>query len=162
MSFRDSDGNTYVSSFHCKVFSFMSKSDFVEEITFEGVLYAIILRSNFKVPGISFFTSGEMSQQLGYMNHSKGHIIIPHRHNPVHREVSYTNEVLFVKSGVIRVDFYNDHEAKVADRVLLERDVILLVGGGHGFEVIEDCEIIEVKQGPYVGDHDKARFEPKS
>lgn len=38
-------------------------------------------------------------------------------------------------------------------------DAILLIQGGHGFEVLEEVERIEVKQGPYVGEEDKTRFE---
>jgi hypothetical protein len=44
-------------------------------------------------------------------------------------------------------------------RILSAGDVILLAFGGHGFEMLEPTEIIEVKQGPYAGDQDKTRFE---
>ena len=37
--------------------------------------------------------------------------------------------------------------------------MILLSFGGHGFEMLEDSEIIEVKQGPFAGNIDKSRFE---
>jgi hypothetical protein len=30
--------------------------------------------------------------------------------------------------------------------------------GGHGFEILEDCLFIEVKQGPFVEGEDKIRF----
>lgn len=121
---------------------------------------AIILRHNYKADGIQFLTPDSFSQQLGYMSRRQGYVIKPHVHNLVSREVYYTNEVLFIKSGKVRVDFYsNDHQYRES-RMLNSGDIILLIVGGHGFEMIEDSEIIEVKQGPYVGEHDKVRFEP--
>ncbi len=133
----------------------------VEEVKYDGNSYAIIVRNSFNKPGISFFTSGEWSQQLAYMNHPTGKIIEPHIHNPVKREVHYTQEVLFIKRGKLRVDFYDDNQEYLESRVLEEGDVILLMTGGHGFEVLEEIEMIEVKQGPYAGDQDKTRFKPK-
>jgi len=133
----------------------------IEEVKYEGELFALIVRSSFKKPGISFFTSGEWSQQLAYMNHPAGKIIEPHVHNPVKREVHYTQEVLFLKKGKLRVDFYLENQEYIESKVLEEGDVILLMTGGHGFEVLEEIEMIEVKQGPYAGDFDKTRFKPK-
>ena len=75
------------------------------------------------------------------------------------REVHYTKEVLVIKKGKLRVDFYDDCRNYLESRVLDGGDVILLSTGGHGFTVIEDLEMIEVKQGPYAGDLDKTRFE---
>ena len=125
----------------------------------EGIL-AIILRSNFKEEGIHFFTSDNFSQQLGYMNREEGYVIQPHVHNPVPREVHFTKEVLYIKSGRVRVDFYDDDQNYLESRILYKGDVILLAIGGHGFEMLEESEIIEVKQGPYVGEEDKTRFQP--
>jgi len=76
----------------------------------------------------------------------------------VERKVTLTQEVLFIKSGVVRVDFYDDNRNYLESRVLEQGDVILLAAGGHGFEMLEQAEIIEVKQGPYCGDQDKVRF----
>lgn len=133
-----------------------------EEIKYQDELLALIVRNSFSKPGITFFTSGEWSQQLAYMNHPAGKIIEPHVHNPVKREVHYTQEVLFIKRGKIRVDFYNEHQEYLDSKILAEGDVILLMTGGHGFEVLEEIEMIEVKQGPYAGDQDKTRFKPSN
>ena len=92
------------------------------------------------------------------MCHPVGKTIEPHVHNAVHREVFYTQEVLFIKRGRLRVDFYDDDRCYLESRILAAGDVILLASGGHGFEVLEDIEMIEVKQGPYAGDGDKTRF----
>jgi hypothetical protein len=130
----------------------------VEVISNEKSLLAIILRRDFKKPGVHFFTPGEFSQQLGYMNYPAGKTIEPHVHNPVSQQVIFTREVLLIRTGKLRVDFYNDAREYLESRVLEAGDTILLIAGGHGFEVLEAVEMIEVKQGPYVGDADKTRF----
>tara|TARA_Y200000002_G_scaffold381292_2_gene394921 strand:- start:351 stop:779 length:429 start_codon:yes stop_codon:yes gene_type:complete len=123
------------------------------------ILYAIIINSEYKQEGINFFTPNEFSQQLGYMSRPMGYKIPPHYHNVISREVKLTNEVLFIKSGKIRVDFFDENQSYLESRVLKKGDIILLAKGGHGFEMLEKSEIIEVKQGPYAGDKDKTRFD---
>ncbi|AXE30464.1 hypothetical protein DK842_11490 [Chromobacterium phragmitis] len=132
----------------------------IEEIRDGDTVMALILRRDYKVDGIQFLTPDSYSQQLGYMNRPQGYVIKPHVHNPVSREVQYTNEVLFIKSGRVRVDFYGNDQQYRESRVLENGDIILLIVGGHGFQMLEASEIVEVKQGPYVGEHDKIRFEP--
>lgn len=130
----------------------------IEQVIYEEKVLAIILRSNFDKEGISFFTPNDFSQQLGYMKRDVGYVIPPHVHNPVSREVLYTKEVLFIKSGKVRVDFYDDNQNYLESKILYRGDVILLAFGGHGFEMLDLSEIIEVKQGPYAGEDDKTRF----
>ncbi len=130
----------------------------IENINHQDQLLAVIISNRFDKQGIHFFTPNELSQQLAYMHHPAGKIIQPHVHNPVLREVTYTQEVLFIKKGKLRVDFYNNDQQYLESRILEAGDVILLVTGGHGFEVLEEIEMIEVKQGPYVGEQDKTRF----
>ena len=129
-----------------------------EEIVLDGQLCAVILPANFDEPGIQFFTSNELSQQLASMSYTTGKVIPAHTHNPVHREVSHTQEALFIRKGKVRVDFYTPEREYRKSRVLRAGDVILLISGGHGFEVLEDVNMVEIKQGPYVGDADKTRF----
>ena len=133
--------------------------DFVEHIFEDNKLLAIILRTSFQKEGIDFFTPSDFSQQLGYMNRSKGYKIQPHIHNKVERTIDYTQEVLFIKNGLVRVDFYKTDKTYFKSKILNTGDVILLSFGGHGFEMLEDSEIIEVKQGPFAGNIDKSRFE---
>jgi hypothetical protein len=132
----------------------------VESVKHIGRELALILRRSFFSEGIEFFTPSDFSQQLGYMNRPQGYVIPPHVHNPVPREVRFTKEVLFIKSGRVRVDFYDDDQNYLESRILEQGDVILLAFGGHGFQMLEPTEIIEVKQGPYAGEADKIRFEP--
>jgi mannose-6-phosphate isomerase-like protein (cupin superfamily) len=131
----------------------------ITSIQSDGRLLAVIISHRYDKPGVSFFTPDELSQQLAYMHHPSGHVIPPHVHNPVHREVKLTQETLFIRRGKLRVDFYDDHRIYVESRVLEAGDAVLLVQGGHGFEVLEELEMFEVKQGPYTGDHDKSRFD---
>lgn len=130
----------------------------IENIVFDGHLIAIIIGDNFNAEGIQFFTDREDTLQLGYMNRLANHVIPPHTHNPLPRVVEYSSEVLIIKSGLVRVDFYSDKLFLVASRFLYPGYIILLKSGGHGFEMIEDSEIFEVKQGPYLGELDKTRF----
>jgi len=132
----------------------------VERIEHDGKLLALIVRAGFMREGIEFFTPGDFSQQLAYMNRPAGYRIQSHVHNEVHRDVFLTQEVLFIKSGKVQIDFFDDARRPVDQRVLGPGDVILLASGGHGFTMLEPTEMIEVKQGPYVGDKDKTRFEP--
>jgi hypothetical protein len=131
----------------------------IEKITSDNLQLGIIIRTGYQKEGISFFTDDKDSQQLGYMNRPKDYVIAPHRHNLIPREVHLTQEVLFIKSGKVRVDFYTDAQHYVTSRILHQGDVILLADGGHGFKMLEKSEIIEVKQGPYCGEEDKVRFE---
>ena len=123
-------------------------------------ILAIIINKDFRKEGIEFFTPDDFSQQLAYMNRPEGYIIPPHVHNLVPREVTLTQEVLFIRSGKLRVDFYDDDKKYLESKILTAGDVILLAGGGHGFEMLEPTEMIEVKQGPYSGEADKVRFDP--
>lgn len=132
----------------------------IEKINYQAKWLAFILRANYHAEGIQFFTPNDFSQQLGYMNRPQGYVIPPHVHKPVVREVYFTKEVLFIKSGKVRVDFYDDDQNYLESRVLNQGDVVLLAFGGHGFEMLEAGEIIEVKQGPYAGEEDKVRFSP--
>lgn len=130
----------------------------VEIIKKKNKTLAMIIRNDHDCEGVDFLTPNEYSQQVAYMHHPTGKIIDAHVHNLVHRNVVMTQEVLFIKKGKLRVDFYDDYEDYLKSRLLVAGDVLLLVSGGHGFKVIEEIEMIEVKQGPYAGDADKTRF----
>ena len=134
----------------------------IEQISNDGKVFSIIVRSESQQQGIHFFTPNDFSQQLAYMHRPQGYVIAPHVHNPVARAVAFTKEVLFIRSGRVRVDFYDDQQQYLESRIVGRGDVILLAFGGHGFEMLEDSEIIEVKQGPYAGESDKTRFSPVS
>lgn len=130
----------------------------IETICIGERTIAVLLRQSHTCDGIEFFTPSNFSQQLGYMKRPAGYLIPPHVHNPVARAVHYTKEVLLLKKGRVRVDFYDDDQTYLESRIIEQGDVLLLAFGGHGFEMLEASEIIEVKQGPYAGEADKTRF----
>lgn len=132
----------------------------IEEIELDGQLCAIILPVAHDEQGIQFFTPNALSQQLASMSYAASKVIPSHVHNPVLREVTYTQEALFIRKGKIRVDFYTERQEYRKSRILGAGDVVLLIAGGHGFEVLEELNMVEVKQGPYAGDLDKTRFVP--
>ena len=131
----------------------------IQRIMHGDQLIALIIPAGFNEPGIHFFTEHGFSQQLAFMHHPAGYRIGTHTHNPVQREVQTTQEVLFIRSGRIRVDLYAPDMTYLESHELASGDVIFLAAGGHGFEILEEIDMIEVKQGPYVGDQDKTRFQ---
>lgn len=130
----------------------------IERVMNQEEIIAIIIRDSYEKDGIEFVTPNEFSQQLAYMKHPKGHEIEPHFHNEVSRTIKYTQEVLVIKQGVIRTDFYDNNCSYLCSKILRKGDIILLCSGGHGFEILEDLVMIEIKQGPYLGAEDKTRF----
>jgi hypothetical protein len=122
-------------------------------------LYCIIMRSSFDSEAVMFFTPDNFSQQFGYLPHKKNTIIKPHMHLYNKREVFYTQEVLFIKKGKVKVNFYDVDKKYVFSEIIGQGDFILLCGGGHGFKMMEDTCMIEIKQGPFLGKDDKHRFE---
>lgn len=131
----------------------------IERVVFNDEILAIIVRRDFSEPGIHFLTPDGFSQQLGYMEHPIGKIIQPHIHRAVPRAVTYTQEVLFIKKGKLRVDFYGSNQRYLESRILEAGDLILLASAGHGFEVLQELAMFEVKQGPYLEQEDKVRFQ---
>ena len=132
----------------------------IEKIIFKKKLMALIVRGNYrKRKGITFFTSNDSTQQFGYMKHKKKHIIKPHLHKKRMTKIYYTTEVILILKGMLRVDFYNQTKKYLFSKVLIEKDIIMLVSGGHGFKAIKDLEMLEIKQGPYNLIKDKIKFE---
>lgn len=133
----------------------------VETITCEGQTIAMIVRRDFHVDGIKFLSPTDFALQLGHMSRPIGYQVVPHIHNPVERHTVGTQEVLFIKKGIIRVDFYAFDQRYLESRILSQGDLILLAGAGHGVEVLEDATIVEVKNGPFIEGADKGRFDGK-
>lgn len=134
--------------------------DNIERIYYGETLLGLIIRDNYHAEGITFITPDDFPHQLGYMNREKDYVIAPHVHNKVERVISFTQETLVVKSGVVRVDFYTQEKEYLESRMIYKGDILLLAAGGHGFKMIQPAEMVEIKQGPYVGVMDKVRFEP--
>ncbi|MBN1832777.1 MAG: hypothetical protein JW896_11770 [Deltaproteobacteria bacterium] len=133
----------------------------IDQVSDGDRIIAIIIRNSHSDNGITFFTPADFSQQLAYMKRPAGYEISPHIHKKVDRNVRLTQEVLFVKKGRVKVNLYTNERKFLQSAILTGGDVVLLASGGHGFEILDDTEMFEVKQGPYLGEGDKERFEPK-
>jgi hypothetical protein len=131
----------------------------IEKIKYKKKLLALIVRGKYRnKKGITFFTPDETTQQFGYIKHNKGHLIKPHLHKKRLSKILYTSEVILIFKGILRVDFYSDIKKYLFSKILKKGDIIMLVHGGHGFKVLKDIEMIEVKQGPYDIIKDKVKF----
>jgi hypothetical protein len=106
-------------------------------------------------------TPPDFSLQLGSMSRPAGYKVVPHTHNLVRRETIGTQEVLFIKRGRIEIDFYSLDQKYLQSSILSAGDIVLLAGAGHGINVLEDAEIVEIKNGPFIAGFDKGRFEGK-
>ena len=131
----------------------------IEKVLHKKKLFALIVRKQFrKKSGINFFTDHSATQQFGYMKHKKNYLIKPHLHNERQSKIFLTSEVIILLKGILRVDFYDNKEKYLFSKKVYANDIIMLINGGHGFKVIKDIEIIEVKQGPYNLMEDKKKF----
>lgn len=120
-------------------------------------IMALYISKDYSSNGINFLTDDSAYQQVAYMNHPKGHVIIPHYHNKIERIVDYTCETLVMRKGILEVVLYEDKK-EIYRFNMMSGDVLTLYSGGHGFNVLEDVEMIEIKQGPFMGLTDKTRF----
>ena len=135
------------------------KTSAIENIVHGLEPIALSIKAEFDEPGINFFTPQNFSQQVAFMRRPKGHKIAPHIHNLISRQIFYTQELLVIRSGRVKVNLYSSSKEYIGTRILEVGDIILLCGGGHSFEMLEESSLIEVKQGPYAGEEDKAIFE---
>ena len=131
----------------------------IEKIIYKKKLLALIVRGNYRnKKGITFFTPNESTQQFGYMKHKKGYIIQPHQHRKRLTKIMTTTEVILLLKGILKIDFYNEKRKYLFSNILNKNDIVMLIEGGHGFKVIKDIEMLEVKQGPYNLIKDKVKF----
>ena len=131
----------------------------IEKVVHKKKLQALIVRGKYRNrKGVTFFTPNESTQQFGYMKHKKGHIVEPHQHNKRLTKIFSTTEVILLLKGILRVDFYDNKRKYLFSKIINEKDIIMLVHGGHGFKVLKNVEMIEVKQGPYSLARDKIKF----
>lgn len=134
----------------------------MEEIKYfkddNGVLMATVIPSGYSKPGITFITDDESSMQVALMQHPAGHKIKPHFHNALPRNVVYTCETLVIRKGMLQVSLYSDMK-KIGTFSVGTGDILTLYSGGHSFKIIEDTDMVEIKQGPYMGEADKTRFD---
>ncbi len=132
--------------------------DNVEIITANGQTLCYVIQKETKPEQTTFITPPEGKQQVGFIVYPKGGVIARHVHKPLERHIKGMNEVLIVRSGHCQIEVYDEQKSLVAVRDLYQGDVVLMVAGGHGFQIKEDTVLLEIKQGPYLGADDKELF----
>lgn len=130
----------------------------IEHITWNGKPLAYIIRAEMNPEKTTFLTPPEFNLQVGFVVYPAGGVVARHMHLPLERHIKGTSEVLVVKRGRCQMDVYSDDQELVATRDLRDGDIMLMVGGGHGFRMLEDTVLLEIKQGPYTGLDEKERF----
>ncbi len=130
----------------------------IERIESDGQYLAIIVRSGFQAESTTFITPPEFKQQVGYIVHPAGDEIPAHTHREIQRHMVGTSEVLVVLQGRCEIDIYDEQRNLVCTSELRPGDVMLMVGGGHGFRMLEHTVFLEVKQGPYLGVDEKELY----
>ena len=134
------------------------KMEPIENITSKGKTLVIIIRPQANPEETNFVTPPEFNFQLGFVVYPSGGEIVRHTHYPLERNIVGTSEVLIVKKGRCEIDIYSNELELVATRLLQAGDVMLMVSGGHGFRMLEDTVLLEIKQGPYTGMDEKEQF----
>ena len=130
----------------------------IEEVTWNGqILCCIVGTKEFNPERTTFLTPPEFNVQVGYIVYPAGHQIPPHVHRAMER-VADSSEVLLVRKGRCEVDIYNGEKQLVATRELQEGDLLIVVAGGHGFRMLEDTVLLEIKPGPYRGSEGRERI----
>jgi hypothetical protein len=122
-------------------------------IKHNGKVLALVFKKGLKANGVKFLTPNEYTLQLGLLEHSKGKILKDHMHNQkIEYNVNTTQEFLYIEKGEIKVKFFDDKWKLVHQERLSAGDFMLHISGGHGFEILKKCRLIEIKQGPYPGE----------
>jgi len=129
----------------------------LETIAADGVVLAYIARAE-RLEHTQFLTPDECNLQVGHVVYPAGSEITRHMHLPLERHVVGTTEVLLVERGRCEVDVYDCDRRVAATRELRTGDILIAVSGGHGFRILDDTILLEVKQGPYPGGAEKERF----
>ncbi len=111
-----------------------------------------------KKNGVNFLTPAKLSHQVGFIKHKKNHEIIPHLHLINKRKINYTSEVLIIQKGKIRIDLYNKKKKYLFSKIAKKNEIVILIKGAHGFKILDNCEMLEIKQGPFNDKEDKIKF----
>jgi uncharacterized protein with PhoU and TrkA domain len=132
--------------------------NYVEVITANAQTLCYVIRNDVRPEKTTFITPPDGKQQVGFIVYPKGGIIARHTHKPLERHIIGMAEVVVVRSGHCQIEVYDESLSLVTTRDLYQGDVVIMVGGGHGFQILEDTVLLEIKQGPYLGKDDKELF----
>lgn len=126
-----------------------------------GLKLAVFISKEDRQKGLNFYSEDGDFIQVGIWGYDKGKKLPAHIHNKVGREINRTQEVIYVMQGKVKASIYSEDESLVEEIILQEGDILVLLNGGHGYEILEDDSfVLEVKNGPYVGaDKDRRRID---
>jgi len=138
-----------------------------EEIYMDGIewiwdgdrILSLVIRRSVMPENTTFITPDEFTQQAGFVVYPAGGKISSHTHKSIERHITGTPETLFVRKGKLIARFYNEVHEQRGETTIEAGDMLMLVNGGHGFTMLEDTILFEIKQGPYTGLDEKERFE---
>ena len=102
--------------------------------------------------GLTFYSDSSDLLQVALWAHPKGRLLSSHKHLLVERNTFGTTEVIFVITGSIHFDIYDDQNALLTEGVLVKGDLLICHAGGHGYRILDsDTQVLEIKNGPYFG-----------
>lgn len=127
----------------------------VRSVVGESGLLALFIRRHVALPESRFLTAPETEFQVGFIVHPEGHQVLPHRHVRMERRIEQTCEMLVVREGRCEVDVFDEHGIHAARETLEPGDTVLFLAGGHAVRMLQNCTLLEVKQGPYRGTAEK-------
>jgi hypothetical protein len=119
-------------------------------------LCAIIIRAGAKSEMINFITDEKMEFQIGLMKRDKNNPVLKHKHNLINRNIQKTSEVIIVRKGSLFASVWSNKNVFISSAQINYGDIILFYSGYHGITFEEECEILEIKQGPYSSNLDKS------
>lgn len=127
----------------------------------DGVRLATLITVADRAAGLSFFSEDDDFIQVGMWGYDAGKHLQAHIHNVVPRQIDRTQEVICVLTGRVQCTVFDESEQRVEQVVLEAGDVLILLRGGHSYDILEDgTQVLEVKNGPYPGpDVDRRRFD---
>ena len=117
----------------------------------KGERLAVYIPSSWE-KGLHFFSEEKDFLQVGTWRYEEGVKLQSHIHREVKREITKTQEIVFIRSGKMAATIF-DEEGRFVERIELKSgDALILLSGGHGYEILEDdTRILEVKTGPFLG-----------
>lgn len=126
-----------------------------------GKLLCIVYKDEDWVEGLNFITNNNLFIQVGSWWYQDGKNLAKHKHNIVSRESNITQEMVYVKSGSMEANIFDENMNHVDDILLKKGDMAIMCYGGHGYKILEDnTKIIEAKNGPFVSvEVDKVKYE---
>jgi hypothetical protein len=129
----------------------MSNGKLLFEYQNEILAWKIDLKTQ-NEPGLTFYSNPDDFIQVGLWNHPVDSVLNSHIHNIHSKKSDRTSEALFVLSGSIHADIYNDECKLLESTIVTAGELLVCIAGGHGYRILsENTKVLEIKNGPYPG-----------